>query len=554
MLQEVYIQNYALIDEISLELKDNFSCITGETGAGKSILLGALGLILGNRVDHSKVKNREKKCLIEAHFDIKAYQLERVFQENDLVYENPCIIRREISPNGKTRQFINDSPVLLEQLKMVGEELIDVHSQNQSRFINNASFQYRILDSFANNALNLEAYQLNFQSYKKLKKQVFQLKEEVKNSAKEEDYISFQIEELNQLCLNPGELKKLEEEYKLLNNSEHILKLYSAITEGFNHEESGVLNQLNHLKNQAINLEKIDETWSTWNERLSSAEIELEDLMQELSIKAEMFTVEPGRLQQVEERLNSINRMLLKHHCSREEELLEQLNSFEKRLAEIQNNDNNLDKAEFELKQIKEVLTKESDALFKARAKVIPEIQQEISLNLSQLNMPDAQVLVNLNPGQEFNEFGQSTIELLFTANKGVAPSLVEKSASGGEISRLMLALKELMARHLNLPSVIFDEIDTGVSGKVATQMADLMLKMAKKRQVISISHLPQVAAKCQHHYLVYKEKGEEETRSNIKLIEGEDRIKHLAEMLSNGSITDASVNNARELIELNEN
>lgn len=550
MLKQLSVQNFALIDELTIHFSDGLSVITGETGAGKSILLGALRLILGERADHSSLKRQDEKCIIEGVFEVSAYDIKDLFEEHELDYWEETIIRREISPQGKSRSFINDTPTTLDVMKRIGERLIDIHSQHQSLQINDADFQLTVIDALASNQSLRKDYSVKYKAYTELKDRLNKLEETASEAQKEEDYLRFQFEELEALDLKAGEVDDLENEQERLANSEEILRNFSQIDDILNQSEENAIQMLRQVKLLIDQSSRYFEEMEEVSARFQSSLIEIEDLAQELGAKAENFDFDPSRQQFVEERLGEIHRLQKKHLMNNAEELIQLKEEIDQKLAELSNFDLEIEKLSKSLAQVKTELYDLANALSKGRLKVIETISKHVEESLAKLGIPHAVLSIKHEKLKVAQAKGIDQFSFLFSANKGVAPQLVAKTASGGEISRLVLSIKALLAEHQQLPTILFDEIDTGVSGEVADQMGSLLSEIAKKRQVISITHLPQIAAKGKSHYFVYKSNDGERTKTQIRSLEQEERINEIAKMLSGKNLTDAAINNAKELLE----
>jgi DNA repair protein RecN (Recombination protein N) len=550
MLQQLSIQNFALIDRIEIDFYSGLSVITGETGAGKSILLGALGLILGNRADHSVLKDSSKKCIVEGTFSLQNYDLKKFFENHQLDYSDESILRREINGNGKSRSFINDTPCTLDVIKKLGLQLIDIHSQQQTLQINDATFQLKIIDALANSADLLQSYQLNFRNYSGLKKKISTFQAELAEAKQQEDYLNFQFEELNKLKLKEGENETLEQEQRRFANSEEILRNLSVSQGLLSENDENIVSQIVALKQALAQSERYDEGFGELLARVNSTLIELQDVATELEGKAQLFEYDPERHQYVEERLGEIHRLQKKHLCVNADDLIEKQESIETQLLGLTNSDDALRKLETELVDLEKKLEQQSIQLTKARVTVLKAFQQQVESTLKHLGIPFAKLEVKHLQLSAYTKDGKDAFDFLFSANKGIAPALVSKTASGGETSRLMLAIKEILAKHQQLPTILFDEIDTGVSGEIAEKMGTILANMGQQRQVISITHLPQLAAKGAHHYFVYKDVVDERSITQLKKLSSEDRVGELAKMLSGATMTEAAMNNARELLQ----
>ena len=553
MLTHLYISNYALIEELDIDFHDGFSVITGETGAGKSIILGALGLLLGKRADAQAIKNGEKKCSIEASFDIRALNLKSFFADNDIDNDDTeCILRREVINTGKSRAFINDTPVSLTQLKELGTYLIDIHSQHQNLLMNQEDFLLDIVDTIAGNQSLRETYLHTFEAWKRAQTLLLELQARAEKDQANQDYLKFQIQQFQEANLSEGEQEELEQEASTLNHAEDIKQALFAACAPLVSEE---LRLLEELKNGTQKLESISAVYpqaQEMAERLNSAYIELEDLSSELEKVQMEIEFDPIRQNFVEERLNTIYSLEQKHKVSTIAELLQIYDDLQKRLNEIENIDETLKEKEKEVEQQLGALAKSAKALTKSRETAAKTIAKSLIEQLQTLGMPHVKLEFSLTPKSSFDRNGSDTISLLFSANKNRLMQDVSAIASGGEIARLMLSLKALIAKNKALPTIIFDEIDTGVSGTMAEKMALTMQQIADNCQVLCITHLPQIAALGAHHYRVYKVEGDDKTTSHISLLSQEERIKEIANMLTGSEMTEAAINNAKSLLRIN--
>lgn len=553
MLTHLYISNYALIEELDIDFHNGFSVITGETGAGKSIILGALGLLLGKRADAQAIKNGEKKCSIEASFDIRALNLKSFFADNDIDNDDTeCILRREVINTGKSRAFINDTPVSLTQLKELGTYLIDIHSQHQNLLMNQEDFLLDIVDTIAGNQSLRETYLHTFEAWKRAQTLLLELQARAEKDQANQDYLKFQIQQFQEANLSEGEQEELEQEASTLNHAEDIKQALFAACAPLVSEE---LRLLEELKNGTQKLESISTVYpqaQEMAERLNSAYIELEDLSSELEKVQMEIEFDPIRQNFVEERLNTIYSLEQKHKVSTIAELLQIYDDLQKRLNEIENIDETLKEKEKEVEQQLGALAKSAKALTKSRETAAKTIAKSLIEQLQTLGMPHVKLEFSLTPKSSFDRNGSDTISLLFSANKNRPLQDVAAIASGGEIARLMLSLKALIAKSKALPTIIFDEIDTGVSGTMAEKMALTMQQIADNCQVLCITHLPQIAALGAHHYRVYKVEGDDKTTSHISLLSQEERIKEIANMLTGSEMTEAAINNAKSLLRIN--
>ena len=554
MLNSLHIQNYALIDRLDIDFERGFSVITGETGAGKSIILGAIGLLLGQRADSKSIKAGAAKCIIEAHFDLTSYNMEGFFEENDLEYDDECILRRELSASGKSRAFINDVPAQLSQMKELGEQLIDVHSQHQNLLLNKESFQLNVVDILANNAQEVKAYKEAYHHWRSLSAELAHLTEEAEKSRADEDYLTFQLEQLDALNIKEGEQEELEAESDRLTHAEEIKNSLYAASQYLNPEEgNGVLGALKDAGRQLREIARVFPTADELYERMESCLIELKDINDEIESSLEQVEFNPARLEQVNDRLNQLYSLEQKHHVQTDAELLTLAEELRTRLQAITSFDERIAELTKAKKQAYEQLLAQAEALTSLRKKAALDIEKELTEHLIPLGMPNVQFKIEFNARKEPDSTGMDSISFLFSANKSGALQDIAHVASGGEIARVMLSLKALITGAVKLPTIIFDEIDTGVSGKIAERMAFIMQEMgAANRQVISITHLPQIAAQGATHYRVYKEDTETGTTSHLVRLSEEERVTEIAHMLSGETLTDAAMENAKELLKMN--
>lgn len=551
MLQAIYIQNYALIDKLDIDFTPGFSVITGETGAGKSIILGAIGLLLGQRADVKAIKNGATKCIVEARFRIATYGLEDFFAENDIEYdEEECIIRREVSANGKSRAFINDTPASLSQMKILGEKLIDVHSQHQNLLLNKEGFQLNILDILAQDEKELSDYQKSYREYRQVCHDLEDFIVQAEKSRQDEDFLRFQLEQLEEANLQAGEQVSLEQEAETLSHAEDILAgLYKAgqLMDG---DENGTLALTKECIQTLQNVSKVYPPAQEWLERLDSCYIELKDLAREISGSQEAVEFNPARLDFVNERLNLIYTLQQKHHVKSVEELIALTADYRMRLDAITSFDERIAALRNRQQELYQTVLQKAEVLTEVRTRSARYIESQMESLLVPLGMPNVRFAVELSPRKEPDAKGMDSVTFLFSANKNGTLQNVASIASGGEIARVMLSLKAMIAGAVKLPTIIFDEIDTGVSGSIAEKMALIMQDMGRQnRQVISITHLPQIAARGIAHYKVYKEDTETGTNSHIRRLSDEERVQEIAHMLSGATLTEAAMNNARALL-----
>ena len=554
MLKHLYIKNFALIKELDVDFQSGFSVITGETGAGKSIMLGAINYLLGQRADSKSIMPGAEKCTIEATFGIEGFQLRSLFEENDTDFdEQECIIRREFTTSGKSRAFVNDTPANLTFLKELGYQLIDIHSQHQNLLIAKEDFQLHILDVMAQNNKQLQDYRTCYASYKRTELELKHAKEILAQSKAEEDYLRFQLEQLEELNPKAGEDEELEEEQNELSHAEEIKSvLYKADSQFSNDsEQGGVIELLKHISQGIQSLTRVYPAVEEYAERIESALIELKDISAELSDLAERVEYNPNRLEEINNRLDQIYTLEKKHDVKSAAELEAFMLDVRQKLDIIGNGEDRINELE---KEVQEKLTKTTtlaELLSKSRKAAAKEVEASISQMLTQLDIPNNQFEVRIEKNSQLTEDGSDQVTFFFSANKNVALRAISEVASGGEIARLMLALKAITSRKENLPTIIFDEIDTGVSGKVASSMANLMKEMTKdnQHQVITITHLPQIASCGTTHYWVFKEDTEEQTFSHIRELTQEERVTEIAHMLSGNEVSEAAILNAKQLL-----
>lgn len=550
MLNSLFIQNFVLIDNLDIHFDKGFSVITGETGAGKSIILGALSLVLGQRADGKSIKKGSEKCVIEATFDISKYQLEAFFLENDLEYDAQCcILRRELFASGKSRAFVNDSPVSLSILKELGTRLIDIHSQHQNLLLGDNRFQLRVVDVMAENEILLILYKKEFSRYQGLKRELKELQQKAAQTKQEEDYIRFQLEQLTDASLTSDEQEMLEQEQETLAHAEEIKSSLYKVSQLLNGEEMGTVQLIKEALSSVDNLERYYPKAKEIAERLRSAYIDLNDLASETEILKDDVEYNPERMEWVNERLNTIYSLEQKHHVSTVTELLALQDNYQRQLDEI----GSFDEQIAELTQLVAASYQEllqQAAVISAQRKASSEkIAEQLAQMVVPLGMPNIRFRIDIAPKEELDIDGIDDICFMFSANKNSELQPVAETASGGEISRLMLCIKAMIAGFTALPSIIFDEIDTGVSGDIADKMGNIMQDLGAKMQVFAITHLPQIAAKGSAHYYVYKEDTDERTITRIKQLTEEERTNEVARMLSGASLTKASLANAKDLL-----
>lgn len=552
MLRHLFIQNYALIDTLDIELEEGFSVITGETGAGKSILLGAIGLLLGQRADSKAIRTDAQRCVIEATFDLSNYQLESLFEDIDVDYDGTeCVIRRELTAAGKSRAFVNDTPVGLTQLRQLGDCLIDIHSQHQNLLLANEDFQLNILDILAENQKELAEYVESYKEFKRIEKLLEETKKETEKQQSEQDYLSFQLTQLEEANLQEGEDEELEEEQQTLEHAEEIKTALYQANDLLQNESHSILQMLRTAGHALDGISHVLSSASELAERIESCRIELKDVAEELEGEAENIEYNPNRQAFVEERLSTIYDLERKHHVETLSELISIHNELTEKLNHIANSEEEILQLETTLKNIKEKVLSKADKLSRKRAKAALQMEKQMCNTLIPLGMPNIQFKVEIVKRNDPDASGMDQVTFLFCANKNMALQPISHVASGGEIARVMLSLKALVSGAINMPTIIFDEIDTGVSGQIAERMALIMKEMGEKngRQVISITHLPQIAAMGSHHYRVYKEDNESTTNSHIVRLNDAERVEEIAHMLSGSNLTEAAINNARTLL-----
>ncbi|SDI21158.1 DNA repair protein RecN [Winogradskyella thalassocola] len=549
MLTSLHIKNYALIDELNVAFNNGLTIITGETGAGKSILLGGLSLVLGKRADLSQVKNATEKCIIEAVFDIANYDLKELFLSLDLDYDVQTIIRREILPSGKSRAFINDTPVTLESLVALSSYLIDIHSQQQTQQLTQDDYQFKVIDALAENKSNLEDFTKQLGTYKKLHKTLVELKVSKAELVKEYDYNLFLSTELNEINLEKINLEDLEIQYEELNNVEVIGEKLSSAKAILTAEDLGVIDQINSVKQELSKISSFGKPYETLKERIISVGIELDDILIEMDNLEDNLSTDPQELERINSKLQIVNNLFQKHSVSEIEDLIAIKKDLQSKIDDTESLDQTILDKEQEILKINEKLNQIALKIHKNRKKVIPIFVSKLEAILSDLGMPNAKFKVELEPTDQFVKNGKDNLQFLFMANKGSSFNELKKSASGGELSRIMLAIKSILAEYIQLPSIMFDEIDTGVSGEISNKMGDIMKQMSSSMQVFSITHLPQIAAKGNSHFKVFKTDIEDMTHTQLKKLNEDERIVEIAQMLGGLTITDSAMAHAKQLL-----
>ena len=552
MLKQLYIKNFTLIDELDIQLFPGFSVITGETGAGKSIILGALSLLLGQRADSKSIKSGCDRCIIEAHFDLSRYQLENLFADNDIDYDHEdCIFRRELTSTGKSRSFINDTPVSLAVMKSIGQQLVDIHSQHQNLLLQEEDFQLNVVDIIAQDGKQLSDYQQAFKDYQTARKAVVRMQEELAKAAENEDFMRFQYNELQEANLEPGQQEELEQESETLSHVEDIKEaLFNAegILIG---EEANLVESLREVSRTLSNIKGVFADVAEVTERIDSCYIELKDIAAEVSQLSSHVDYDPKRLDFINDQLGIIYSLEKKHRVETVEELITLRNQLKEQLSHLDNSSEEMDILRQQEKAAREKALKKASELNALRLKAAQKVEKEMKNRLVPLGIPNIRFVVDITQ-TEMTDKGTDKVAFLFSANTSTAMQPVAQIASGGEIARVMLSLKAMISGTVKLPTIIFDEIDTGVSGRVAEMMAKIMQEMGQTdRQVISITHLPQIAALGRHHYKVFKEETKEGTKSRMSLLSDEERIQEIAQMLSGSDVTTAAINNAKELLKI---
>ncbi|MDH7914038.1 DNA repair protein RecN [Winogradskyella sp. SYSU M77433] len=549
MLTSLYIKNYALIDELEVKFENGLTIITGETGAGKSILLGGLALVLGKRADLSQVKNSDEKCIIETVFDVANYDLKSLFKSLDLDYEVNTIIRREILPSGKSRAFINDTPVTLDNLAILSDYLIDVHSQHQTMQVTEDDYQFKVIDALAKNQIVIEAYSGILKDYKSLQKSLEKLQVSKTELIKEHDYNLFLFKELNEIQLESIKLEELEEQYEELNNVEIIGEKLSIAKSILNTEDVGVVDQLNAAKQELTRISSFGKSYEALRERLSSINIELDDILVELDNLEEKLSSDPRELERLSEQLRIVNNLFQKHSVSEIDDLITIKTELQNKIDDTESLDDSIADLEKKIHKLEAELNQKASEIRANRKKIIPLLVSKLEAILSDLGMPNAKFKIDLEELNHFTPNGKDAIQFLFMANKGSNFNELKKAASGGELSRIMLAIKSILADYIQLPTIMFDEIDTGVSGEISNKMGAIMKKMSQRMQVFAITHLPQIAAKGDSHFKVFKTDKEDVTLTQLKKLSEDERIVEIAQMLGGLNVTESAMAHAKQLL-----
>ena len=549
MLKQLHISNYALIDELDVSFESGFNVITGETGAGKSILLGALGFALGDRADTNVLYDKDKKCVVEAAFSLTDEALKPIFEENDLDFESECLFRRELNPQKKSRAFINDTPVALQTMKEIGSLLVDIHSQHDSLLLTDADFQLRLLDDIAQNGEILSEYQAEYGHYNTLKRKLNDLKEMATKNAAENDYLKFQLDELDKAQLKEGEYADIEQTLSVMENAEEIKTLLVAANGLMEDSETAILGQVNALSTTLSRLRHLLPDTDALLERVDNLKVELKDIAYDLRRKEDDTLFDEVQLQTLQERYDLLSRLMMKHHFNDFEELIALRDNLKEKVNAYENIDEAIAKAEEAWKESEKTLSKLAKALHEKRCQAAVAFGEKVTALVRQLAMPFAQFQVEVEGQENFTNKGCDAIRFLFSANKGIAPDDLRRVASGGELSRLMLSIKSAVSDYNYIPTQIFDEIDTGVSGEVAAKIGGIMQQMGRSLQLISITHLPQVASRAEHHYFIYKDNEGARSQSHIRLLNTEERVTEIAKMLSNDKVTPEALRAAEVLM-----
>ena len=549
MLTKVSIKNFALIDSLEINFSKGFSIITGDTGSGKSILLNALSLIIGKRADHTLLKNDKIKCVIEAEFNLNSFKLKKIFDNNDLDYFDHSILRREVLPNGKSRSFVNDTPVNLDIMRSIGEQLVDIHSQNESLILSNDHFFFSLIDNLSEQQNIVNNFSQNLILFKELKFELEKLSRLNISLQNDYDYNSFLLNELLSAKLLIGEQDDLEENLKILKNSEEIIISLNQIDNLIQNDQNSIENQIRNLNSILTNISKYSNQYSEIKNRIESILIELDDIKFELRDSSSDFNDNPLELEEMESRLNLIYNLQKKHSVNSIPELIEISIKLQKKLVDNENIEIDIENLKNDILSKECLLKEQSKKISISRKKILPNLKIEIESILCNLGMSNSSFKFNLKESKRYNKYGNDSIEVLFSANKGIDFSPIFKVVSGGELSRILLSIKSILSKHLNLPTMLFDEIDTGISGEMSNAMANLMLKMSKKMQIISITHLPQIAAKGEHHFNVYKYENLGKTNTKIKKLNNQERVQEIAKMLSGDGISSSALMHAKELL-----
>ena len=549
MLKQLHISNYALIDELNVSFESGFNVITGETGAGKSILLGALGFALGDRADTNVLYDKDKKCVVEAQFVLTDETLKPLFEANNLDFETECILRRELNPQKKSRAFINDTPVALQTMKEMGNQLVDIHSQHDSLLLTDADFQLKLLDEIAQNGEILAAYQTEYSNYNALKRKLNELKDIATKNTAENDYLKFQLDELDKANLKEGEYTDIEQTLSVMENAEEIKTLLVTANGLMEDSETAILGQVNELASALSRLRHLLPDTESLQERVENLRVELKDIAYDLRRKEDDTQFDEAQLQSLQERYDLLSRLMMKHRVNDFEELITIRDNLKHKVNAFENIDEAIAQAEKELKDSEKQLASLAKTLHDKRCQAAKAFGEKVTVLVQQLAMPFAQFQVSVENSDNFGSKGTDEIRFLFSANKGIAVDDLRRVASGGELSRLMLSIKSAVSTYNYIPTLIFDEIDTGVSGEVAAKIGGIMRQMGNSLQLISITHLPQVASQAEHHYFIYKDNEGARSQSHICMLNAEERVVEIAKMLSNDKVTPEALRAAEVLL-----
>ena len=549
MLKQLHISNYALIDELNVSFESGFNVITGETGAGKSILLGALGFALGDRADTNVLYDKDKKCVVEAQFELDDETLKPLFEENELDFESDCIFRRELNPQKKSRAFINDTPVALQTMKAIGGQMVDIHTQHDSLLLTDADFQLRLLDNIAQNGTLLSEYQAEYTTHNTIKRKLNELKEMADKNTAENDYLKFQLDELDKANLKEGEYADIEQTLSVMENAEEIKTLLVTANGLMENSENSILGQVNELSSTLSRLKHLLPDTEGLDERIENLKVELKDIAYDLRRKEDDTQFDEEQLQSLQERYDLLSRLMMKHRVNDFGELIALRDNLKEKTNAFENIDEAIAQAEKQLKNSEKQLSTLAKALHDKRCQAATAFGEKVTVLVRQLAMPFAQFQVSVESQPTFGSKGSDEIRFLFSANKGIAVDDLRRVASGGELSRLMLSIKSAVSSYNYIPTLVFDEIDTGVSGEVAAKIGGIMRQMGRSLQLISITHLPQVASQAEHHYFIYKDNEGARTQSHIRVLSPEERIQEIAKMLSNDQVTPEALRAAEVLM-----
>ena len=549
MLQHLHIQNYALIEHLSIDFGEGFSVITGETGAGKSILLGALGFVLGDRADTGVLFDKDKKCIVEAQFQLDDEELQKLFETHDLDFQPDCILRRELNPQKKSRAFVNDTPVSLQTIKEIGNRLVDIHSQHDSLLLTNAEFQLQLIDGIAQNNELLSSYKKEYEIYHQLRHHLTELQTIAAKNISENDYLTFQLDELQKAQLKKEEYREIEQSLNVMENAEEIKSLLVNANGLLENSESSILPQLNELETALHRLQQLIPNTTEFHQRVENVMIELKDIAYDIDRMEDGTQFDEEALQELQERMDLFNRLMMKHHVNDYDELLQLRDDLEAKVNAYENIDQEIAQAEQALLEQTRLLKTQASKLHSQREKAAGLFSEKVTELARQLSMPHAVFQVTMETTQDFTASGTDHVRFLFSANKGMDVADIDRVASGGELSRLMLSIKSVVSQHNYIPTLIFDEIDSGVSGEVAAKIGSIMQQMGQSLQLIAITHLPQVASKAANHFFIYKDNEGERTQSHIQLLSAKERVNEIAKILSNDKVTPEALKAAEVLL-----